>query len=66
MICPHCFKPIAYGIQPEIYEEARKLKEAGYSLRDISKILFAKGMQVSFSSLSRAFRGELKKVKVKK
>ena len=64
MICPHCHKAITYGVDGAVYRRAKKLKDEGFSLREMEKILFKEGINVSFSSLSRAFKGQIKKVKL--
>jgi hypothetical protein len=56
-------KPLDKGIPVEVYARAKKLHKAGHSYRDIEKILFAEGHNVAASSICRAMKGQLKKVK---
>ena len=56
MICPHCKKPIEYGIDPKAEKRARELVKQGYSFRETERMLFAEGMKMSFSSISRMLR----------
>ena len=56
MICPHCQKPIEYGITAKAEKRARELVKQGYSLRETEKMLFKEGMHMSFSSIARMLR----------
>lgn len=56
MICPHCKKPIDRKIPPDAIALAQKLKDMGFSLRDIEKMLHAKGYQASAASLCRKLK----------
>ena len=56
----HCGQTIEHKFNPDIRKHAKALRELGYSLRDIEKILRGKGITVSFSTLSRIFKEDFK------
>lgn len=58
MICPHCSKPIEYGVSDQAAKRARELIKQGYSMRETERMLFKEGMHMSFSTISRMLRGE--------
>lgn len=53
MICPHCNKPIHNSASKVAKEMALELLSKGFSVRDIEKLLFKKGVFISYSSIQR-------------
>jgi len=60
MICPHCKKSIDRKVSDEALKRAQWLKKSGFSLRDIERILFKEGHQVSASTLCRRLKKDAK------
>ena len=56
MICPHCRKPIKYEVDDAVRERVLRMKQDGYSVRDIAAILTADGIKISFATVSRIGR----------
>jgi len=57
MICPHCKKAIPTGLNSENKKRIKQLASEKYSTREIEKILFSDGHQVSFSTIAKYLRG---------
>lgn len=66
MICPHCSKPIMYGISDEAMTRVRELRSQKYSVRDIEFIMRKEGYVLSFSSIARKLREEAPRARKRK
>lgn len=58
MICPHCKKPIQRKILPKTKERVIRMKEQGYSFREIETILMHEGIKVSAASACRIWKAK--------
>lgn len=64
MICPHCkksFKYITNKTDEKTRARALELNKEGYSVRQIDRMLFREGMDMSYSSVNRLIQKELNK-----
>lgn len=60
MICPHCKKAIKIGVTKESIKKAKHYLKQGFSMRETEKLLFADGIIMSFSSISRMMKDSAK------
>ncbi len=53
MICPHCKMAIRRGVDDDVKARIFALWSSNFSVREIEKILFAEGVVVSSSQVSK-------------